>query len=267
MVKVFRHIVVAAVVLCVLFGCSGKGRIIPENKMAAIYAEMFLADQWVQEDMSRRKVADTTDFYGAIFKKHGYKFKDFDASVNHYLTEPETYVKILEMAVEKLSRELEPLQAERDSKAALEAFMRKFPEFERIDFKQDTILKIRLWNETLDVPMPYNTDMLDSLALEAHKRDSLRLDSLRLDSLRLDSLRLDSLRLDSLRRDSLRLDSLKTVKDQVKEQAKEQVKEIEKKVIDKTEDVKRGNSVRTDKVQEARKLPGDKPAAIKREAL
>jgi len=189
-----RYLLVFAVVLCSLLSCGRKARIIPEKKMASIYAEMFLADQWVQDDMSRRKKADTSDFYGTIFKDYGYSFKDYDASVNYYLANPEKYVKVMELAVEKLSKKLAPMQEERDREADLKAFMRSFPEFEKIDFSKDTILKLHL---------PWDFDETDTAAIDTALVDSVAIDSVAVDSVLVDSLALDSLAVDSVKVDTV----------------------------------------------------------------
>ncbi len=86
----------------VVVSCSGRGRVIPASKLSDIYAEMFLADQWLTSHYSERRVADTSLFYEPIFKKYGYTLKDYDASVHHYIEKPDDYAKILKTASLKL---------------------------------------------------------------------------------------------------------------------------------------------------------------------
>jgi hypothetical protein len=76
---------------------------------------MFLADQWLGDNYSARRSADTTRFYETIFHKFGYDFEDYDASVNYYLHHPEKYRKIMELATKKL----------RTTATALELFEKK----------------------------------------------------------------------------------------------------------------------------------------------
>ena len=183
-----RHILWGALLAVLLCSCSGRERIIPRGVMADIYAEMFLADQWLADHPSERNKVDTTLFYDPIFRRYGYTFEDYDASVRHYLKDPEKFSKVFRKASLKLKdgrdefrRKAERLEAVREFNSAIKGYSTK-------DFRKDTII----WRS------PYK----DS----ARIRDSLIRDSLIRDSLRLDSLRLDSLRLDSLRRDSLMLD-------------------------------------------------------------
>jgi hypothetical protein len=182
-------VLLLAVVLCLLPSC-GRGRVIGASAMSDIYAEMFLADQWINDHSGFRTKADTTRFYESIFSKHGYSLKDYDASVNYYLRNPEKYSRILEKAEKKL----------RTTQKALEEF-RKSVE------KQNAILA---GLGLVHLPV-FSVDSItrDTVLLWALVRDTLRIrDSIRRDSILRDSIRLDSLRLDSLRRDSLRLDSL-----------------------------------------------------------
>ena len=99
------HIALAGLVLLLLFpGCGRRGRVIPAGKLAEIYVDMFLADQWISDNYSGKRVADTSDFYGPIFKAHGYTFKDYDCSVNHYLQNPEGYSRLLEKSADILEK-------------------------------------------------------------------------------------------------------------------------------------------------------------------
>ena len=88
----------------------GRGRVIPPRKMAQVYADMLLADQWLNDHPELRTQADTTFFYGAVFKAHGYSFKDYDESVRHYLENPAAYAKILKKTSVLLDRRRRALE-------------------------------------------------------------------------------------------------------------------------------------------------------------
>ena len=184
-----------AVVLCLLPSCR-RGRVISAGVMSDIYAEMFLADQWINDNSQFKKKADTSGFYEAIFKKHGYSLKDYDASVNHYLREPEKYSKILENAAKKL----------RSTQKSLD-------EFEKTIEKQNRILAgvgaLHLPEFSVNA-ISKDTALLWALARDTIRRDSLLRDSLIRDSLIRDSLVRDSLVRDSLVRDSIRRNYLRT---------------------------------------------------------
>lgn len=166
------HIALAGLVLLLLLpGCGRRGRVIPAGKLAEIYVDMFLADQWVSDNYSTRRVADTCDFYGPIFKAHGYTFKDYDRSVNHYLQNPEGYSHLLEKSVDILEKRIKSLKDEqerREKVAELERYLREnlLP---RLDFEKDDSL---LWRpDTLAVDSLAVADSLaaamDSLAVSA----------------------------------------------------------------------------------------------------
>lgn len=171
------------------FGSCRRARVIPKKDFAAIYAEMFIADQWLKDNPSTRAMSDTSLVYDRIFDKYGYTFADYDASVNYYLYDPSKYAKILDASAEILEKKLKELRVKDEEIERYKRIHAVLTPYEPKDF----------W------PRP----KLDPGYLFEKRLDSLRLDSLRRDSLLRDSLRLDSLRVDSLRRDSIRLDSLK----------------------------------------------------------
>ena len=160
--------------------------------MSDIYAEMFLADQWLNDNTSFKRKADTTRFYETIFRKFGYDFADYDASVNYYLNRPEKYRKIIEKSQKKLRATQSSLESfekklEKQNKILAGLGYLHLPVFSADSMKVDTSMLWAPWRDTLAV------------------RDSILREQIRLDSLRLDSLRRDSLQRDSIRRDSIRL--------------------------------------------------------------
>ena len=68
-----RHIVTVLVLAVCLCSCGREGKVIPRNKFARIYAEMFLADSWLSTaSPEARQRSDTMAFYEPIFEKYGY---------------------------------------------------------------------------------------------------------------------------------------------------------------------------------------------------
>lgn len=159
------HIALAGLVLLLLLpGCGRRGRVIPAGKLADIYVDMFLADQWVSDNYSTRRVADTSDFYGPIFQAHGYTFKDYDRSVNHYLQNPEGYSRLLEKSADILEKRIKSLKDEQTRREKVEELERYLREnlLPRLDFEKDDSL---LWRP-------------DSLVVDSLAVDSLAVDSL-----------------------------------------------------------------------------------------
>ena len=99
----FRLSILALLVtLTCLPGCGRKDKIIPRDKMVDIYADMFLADQWIKEQGAAFQEADTMRFYEPLFRKYGYTTLDFRNSANHYLQDPRRFARILQRASSKL---------------------------------------------------------------------------------------------------------------------------------------------------------------------
>jgi len=190
MKKALEYILLClAVCICLLPSCR-RAKIMSEKDMADIYAEMFLADQWLNDNYTLRKKADTTRFYEAIFKKYGYTFEDYDASVNHYLRKPEKYRKILARSAKKLRsgfNALDKFEKEIERQNAILAGLSylHLPEFAPDSIRIDTSLTWSPWRDTLRVR---DSIRRDSLLHVAMVRDSIRRDSLRRDSLRQDSI-------------------------------------------------------------------------------
>jgi hypothetical protein len=90
------NILLLTTVILLAFSCGKKQRIIPKKELAQIYAEMFLADQWVHDHQNFRRTADTTYIYPVIFEKYGYTIEDYQASIDYYISDPEDLVKVMD---------------------------------------------------------------------------------------------------------------------------------------------------------------------------
>ena len=64
---------IAIFIVFVLSACTGRGKILSENKMAHLYADFFLADQWLRDNSSLKPTADTTDFFAPVFRCESYE--------------------------------------------------------------------------------------------------------------------------------------------------------------------------------------------------
>lgn len=148
-----------------LVACSKGGRVIPASKMADIYADMFLADQWISSHYNSRKTADTSLFYAPIFEKYGYTLKDYDASVKHYVTKPDDYAKILKEAGQKLDKKAKYLRKVDDyynnKKELFEAYVPKEFVFDSL-MVRDTIMD---WHpsDTVKLKEKQDTLLIDTL--------------------------------------------------------------------------------------------------------
>ena len=117
------HIFAVCAALSFFVGCScNKQNIIPRGKMAHIYAEMLVVDQWLLEHMRYRSQADTSLVYEPIFESYGYTTEDYRASVEYYMNDPERYSRILRSTSEILEgkiEELKQLKAKEDKVKAI----------------------------------------------------------------------------------------------------------------------------------------------------
>ena len=110
-----RRLTAAAIlvlaVISILAGCRREGRLIPRKELARIYADMLIADQWLNDNRSLRRQADTTLFYEPIFEHYGYTTADYAYSVRHYMDDPERFSRILKKSSSLLGSRLRKLKA------------------------------------------------------------------------------------------------------------------------------------------------------------
>lgn len=119
--RCLSYLLAALLLTLSLVSCNRRGRIIPREKMADIYADMLLADQWLVDHPEARKTADTTFFYEPIFEKYGYSSRDYDASLNHYLKNPDKFATLIIDARKSLEREQKRLEKEKADSAAIKS--------------------------------------------------------------------------------------------------------------------------------------------------
>ena len=89
--------------------------------MARIYAEMYLADSWVnQSPQEIRERADTTALYRPIIERYGYTLEDYWASIAYYLQDPDRFSRILRKSTDILSAEIAALEKAREASVEMQ---------------------------------------------------------------------------------------------------------------------------------------------------
>lgn len=115
---------VSVCVLSLLSCGKDEGKVISRSKLAEIYAEMFLTDQWINT-LPLRKMADTSLVYEPILEKYGYSSKDYRKTVEVYLDDPERFSRVLRTTGEILDERLKELE-EIKEKIAHEEAVKKY---------------------------------------------------------------------------------------------------------------------------------------------
>ena len=159
--KLLKHISAILTAVLLIQSCSGeKDKVIPRAKLAEIYAEMFVIDQWLVMNPSARKVADTTLVYQPILEKYGYTAADYRKSIDKYMDDPERYSRILRTSAQILEKQIKVLEKRKEEIDHAEA-MRLLRESMKIEVEFD-----------IDGNFPYlrkepYVHYYDSLAVEA----------------------------------------------------------------------------------------------------
>lgn len=205
--------VIVLAVLAVAVSCSSeRGKVIPRSKLAKIYAEMLLRDQWINSHLTYSRMADTSFVYRPILEKYGCNEADYRRSVEKYIKDPDRYSRILKKSADILKARQSKLQDLKNRYDAIGSLdldtVNYFPEkmfylagmrnpTNRIDFGGIVFYVDSIGgHEWLFDPAAGFDTLFHGPCIEIVLKDTLSLDSLAVvDSLaRLDSLaRIDSL--------------------------------------------------------------------------
>lgn len=166
MKKILRVVLPLLALFLAFMSCEREGKVIPVRKMEKIYREMFLADQWLEENPDKRDKADTTWFYEPIFEKYGVSLVDYQKSVDHYLNDPKRYAEMIGRVVNGLNSELEAVnkrialedrqkhEADSISRVRHATYVRPFPSFPEILSSCSMTDRIRIEIDSIGVYCP-----------------------------------------------------------------------------------------------------------------
>ena len=117
--------------------CGRKeDKVIPRSKLAEIYAEMMLVDQWIMNNPGNRHIADTSLVYEPVLERYGYTSADYRKSVDVYMNDPERFSRILRTTAEILGEKLSALEDQKKEIEHQEA-LRKLRESLKIKVEID----------------------------------------------------------------------------------------------------------------------------------
>lgn len=135
MKMIFRHIPAFLTLVMLLFPSCLKeeDKVIPKGKLAKIYAEMLLTDQWIQDTPGIRSVADTSLIYEPILEKYGYDKMDYLHTVDRYLDDPERFSRIWRETSDILDARLKEAKKRRAALDDVEARIREREKY-AVDF-------------------------------------------------------------------------------------------------------------------------------------
>lgn len=157
MKRYLQHILVLLAAIMILVpSCKREGpRVIPRSKLAKIYAEMFVTDQWIQSKPGLRTIADTSLVYEPILEKYGYDSDDYQYSIDRYMDDPERFSRILRTTAEILDKEIKLLQKQQVELKLHEEKQLEVAKFEITMFQfYDELISsdgLRGWSDSLDV--------------------------------------------------------------------------------------------------------------------
>ena len=130
------YIFAALTAVFLLASCGEKDKVIPRSRLAEIYAEMLMTDQWIISNPGSRHAADTSLVYEPILEKYGYTSADYRKSVDVYMDDPERFSRILRTTSELLDKRLVKLQEIKEEMDRQEA-LKKLRESMKIEVEID----------------------------------------------------------------------------------------------------------------------------------
>ena len=158
--KIARHISVILALSLFLISCSkdkDEGKVIPRSKLAEIYAEMLMTDQWITGTPGIRQIADTSLVYEPILEKYGYTSADYRKSVDRYMDDPERFSRILRTTGELLDKRLTSLKKRKEELDHIKALEKLLHQLKyEADFKAEEFFPY-----LFDEPYVHYYDSLD----------------------------------------------------------------------------------------------------------
>ncbi|MBO7641503.1 MAG: DUF4296 domain-containing protein [Bacteroidales bacterium] len=119
-----RILLCLALAVC-LFSCSRGRKVIPADRMARIYEEIMVLDQWIRLTGTEMRKADTSLVYAPVLARYGYTVEDYYNSVEYYFTEPAEFVEILEKVHDRLDSHIGDLKLAEEGLTRREARLRE----------------------------------------------------------------------------------------------------------------------------------------------
>ena len=129
---------ILAIFVLFLSSCGrNKARVIPRDKLAEIYAEMMITDQWILNTPNVRLIADTSLVYDPILERYGFDADDYRKSVDVYMDDPERFARILRETGELLEARLKELETKKEEMERLEQLRKDAEKFRpNLDFDE-----------------------------------------------------------------------------------------------------------------------------------
>jgi hypothetical protein len=98
---------------CLLLLACNKNRIIPEKDMVTIVTKIFMTDAISVTLQTEKSLFshDSIEYYAPIYKSLGYTTNQFDSSIVYYTRNPEALNRIIDKAINELSRKETEIKA------------------------------------------------------------------------------------------------------------------------------------------------------------
>lgn len=174
MARRLSYFAAAFLLLSCLAGCSGRGRVIPRDKLVKIYYDIIVLDQWVREHPASQPVVDTTLFFEPIFERYGYTFEDYDNTVHYYVDKPDKFAKVFDAVELRLKARQKHFEELAKKYEEIEDANRHFENYKPRNYGLDGILFADSLLRQIRELTPFSLMLPDSAVVDSLAvRDSL----------------------------------------------------------------------------------------------
>ena len=111
MIKRYKTVLLVLLLSGALFTACSKPKLLSKETLADVYAELYLADQYIKINQGVNLLADSTLIYNAIFEHYGCTLEDYQYSIAHYISTDKAFPEIVDMAYKKVHKETQRLTA------------------------------------------------------------------------------------------------------------------------------------------------------------
>ena len=111
------HFLLLLTVLCLCMGCR---RVLPENRLVGLLADMYLYDEELAREMQG---ADSVSVYRSVFARHGCSEEDYKKAIACYAKKP----KVMKGIYEEVKARLEGYKARLEQALQLEEYLLTAP--------------------------------------------------------------------------------------------------------------------------------------------
>ncbi|MBQ0025541.1 MAG: DUF4296 domain-containing protein [Bacteroidales bacterium] len=106
-----KKIIVFLLLTAMMSGCGHDRPVVPEETMSAILYEMFLTDQYVEDNPDIKAASDSLNVYLPVLQEYGLSRDDFETALHYYLHNPDVLGRVVKDVRSRLEKRMHELDS------------------------------------------------------------------------------------------------------------------------------------------------------------